>query len=47
MRIDKKSKKENNYNQEVTVTEKSKKNWPEDLPIKTFRPGEKERAEKK
>ncbi len=46
MRIDKKSKKDNNYNQPGTENEK-KKNWPQDLPIKTFKPTEKTREEKK
>ncbi len=46
MRIDKKSKKENNYNQEESPAVK-KKNWPQDLPIKTFRPTEKTKEEKK
>lgn len=41
MRIDKKTKKENHYNEaEHTEEVKKKKAWPQDLPIKTFRPVE-------
>ena len=45
MRINKKEKKDNNYNQ--PGTEKSKKTWPQDLPIKTFRPVERTKEEKR
>lgn len=47
MRIDKKSKKDNNYNQETPIREKDKKSWPQDLPIKNFRPKETLEREKK